>query len=422
MNKQIRAGVVVLAAIVAVFFSVLTGGKFLKMAVGAADAEDYATLEEMEGKYIAYTMNNSIVSYAEEYYSGDPSRVSKIAYIVYDEKRQAFLKIVIPERKKSKYAVNVSGSLMLVTDTAEISKIQANLQDEIQGDDEEIGLSLEQTKWYVLEDGYVDGASNINLWICAVTILLNIVFFLICLISLLRENSDSFISGGSNMEQLLGRQRMWLEPWCEAGKKNRSLQSILWIFGATAVVTVFGFAAGGPVMEVLTMHVPIGLCIGELCGVPILLSAGRAFNPGKILKEYQKNLNNEVPRGTDLNALAGDLLGAGAEWTVIEKGKDQIRSAILGERYWIIFCEGGLVRVVDSEQIAQMKSEEVSGQVRSSKVRMNYVFYAVNINYRNSGNKKDWDISFSFNSEDNAGKFMVLARKRLGDRALEVIQ
>lgn len=423
MNKTIRAGIAVLTAIITVFFAVLTGGEFLKMAAGAVDAEDYLTLEELDNRYITYNMTGSIASYAEEYYSGDPSRVSKIAYIVYDEELQTVFKIVIPERKKSKKAVNVSGSLMLFTDTAEIGRIQEVLQDALTGDDEEIiNLAMTQTKWYVLEDGYVGGFSAANLWICAVVIILNIVFFLICLFSLVRQSKDSFVSGGSSVEKLLSRQRTWLEPWCEAGRKSRSLQGILWIIGATAVLTALGFIVGASTMDVLTMHLPIGLCIGELCGLPLLLGTGRAFSPDKILKLYQNNLGKEVPQGTDLDALAEELLEAEAQWSVTEKRKEKIRYAILGERYWIVFCEGGLVRVVDSEQTAQIKSEEVSGQVRNGKFRMNYIYYAVNIKYRNSDKKKDWDVMISFDSEDTAGHFMQLARKRLGDRALEVIQ
>ena len=187
-------------------------------------------------------------------------------------------------------------------------------------------------------------------------------------------------------------------------------------------MTAIGFIAGASAMDVLTMHLPIGLCIGELCGLPLLLGTGRAFSPDKILKLYQNNLGKEAPQGTDLNALAEELLEADAQWSVTEKRKEKIRYAILGERHWIVFCEGGLVRVVDSEQIAQIKSEEVSGQVRSGKVRMNYIYYAVNIKYRNSDKKKGWDVMISFDSEDAVGHFMLLARKRLGDRALEVIQ
>ena len=106
---------------------------------------------------------------------------------------------------------------------------------------------------------------------------------------------------------------------------------------------------------------------------------------------------------------------------MIEKMADYF-NGILGERYWMIFGESGFVKVVDSKQVAQIKTEEVSGQIRSGKVRMNYVYYAINIKYINSNRKKGWDAAFNFNSEDTVGHFMVLARKCLGDRALKVIQ
>ncbi len=422
MKKQIVAGIVVLAVIVTVFFAVLTGSKFLEMTAGAMNAGDNLTLEEMENRYITYSVANPILTYAEEYYSGDRSRVSKWAYIIYDEKRQTFLKIVIPERRKSKKSIDVSGSLILFTDTAEIRLIQEDLQEEIPEDNKEIlNQALSQTKWYVLEDGHVGGIPKANLWICAVVIFLNIIFFIICLFSLLQKNNGSYDSG-SSLEQLLKRQRIWLEPWCEAGRKSRCIQGVLWIFGAAAVMTALGVVVGYPTMYVLTLHFPIGLCIGELCGVTLMLGVAKTFNPDKLLKAYQKNLCKEVPQGTDLDALSEDLLGAEAQWTVMEKSKERIRYGILGERYWIIFGEGGFVLVLDSEQVAQMKSEEVSGQIRSGRVRTNYVYYAVNIKYRNSDKKNGWDTSFSFNSEEAAGHFMALVRERLGDRALEVIQ
>lgn len=423
MKKQIVAVIAVLAVIVTVFYAALTGSQFMAMMAGAKNIGDNLTLEEMENQYITYSVADPIVTYAEEYYSGDPDRVSKWAYIIYDEKRQTFLKIVIPERRKSKKSIDVKGSLILCTDTEEIRRIQGNIQKEISIDDEDIfNQALSQTKWYVLEDGYVGGISTANLWICAVTVFLNVIFFIICLFSLLSKNNNSYVPGSSSVEQLLNRQRIWLEPWCEEGGKSRVLQGILWIVGAVAVMTAIGFIVSYPVMYVLTLHLPIGLCIGELCGVTLILGVAKTFNPNRILKEYQKNLKKEVPQGADLNAISEELLRAEEQWTVKEKSKERIRYGILGERYWILFREGGLVRLFDSEQIAQMKSEKVSGQVRSGRVRTNYVYFEVNIKYRNSDRKKGWDTSFSFNSEKAAGHFMALVRERLGDRALEVVQ
>ena len=425
MKKQIVAGIAVLAVIVTVFFIVLTGSQFFEMISGAADAGDNITLEEMENRYVTYSVADPIVTYAEEYYSGDASRVSKWAYIIYDEERQTFLKIVIPERRKSKKAIDVKGSLVLFTDADEIRQIQDNLQEEISEDDEEIlDQALSQTKWYVLEDGYVGGIPTINLWISAVTVFLNIIFFIICLISLFSKNNNSFVPGSSSVEQLLNRQRIWLEPWCKDGSKSRCIQGVLWIFGSAVVMIAIGFVVKYPIMYVLTLHLPIGLCVGELCGVTIILGVLKTFNPNRILREYQKNLKNEVPNGTDLDTISEELLRTEAKWSVIEKSifKEQIRYGILGERYWILFREGGIVRILDSEQIAQMKSEKVSGQVRRGRVRTYYVYFEVNIKYRNSDKKKGWDTSFSFNSEEAVGHFMALVRERLGDRAMEVIQ
>lgn len=449
MKKLIQAGTVVLVAAVIVFFSVLTGSKFLEMKAGPVTAGDELSLEEMEGKYITYSVTRPIISYVEEYKSGDQSQVSKMAYITYDENRQAFLKIVISERKdgefewlmravnrserlkkefgerqkKDERPIDVSGSLAPFTDTEEIGLIQEALQEtELEDGERIVNLALAQTEWYVLEDGYVDGIPTMNLWICAFVILMNIVIFLICLFSLLRKSKKISVSGNSSVEKLMERQRIWLEPWCEEGVKIRNLQGALLFFVPVAIMLAIGFYGVGETMEVLTMHLPIGLAFGELGGLPLLLRVGLGFYPDKYLKAYQKNLRREIPNEADLDAVCEDLLGTETQWSVLEKGKEEIRYGILGERYWMIFRQGGFVEVVDSEQIDQIKTEEVSGRTLSGKVWISYVFYSIKIKYLNSNRKKDWDTEINFDSEDTAGHFMVLARKRLGDRASEVIQ
>lgn len=448
MKRQIATNITVLAVIVTVFFSVLTGSRFLKMTAGPVTAENTADFENLEKQYITYSVTHPIASYPEEYYSGDQSRIRKMAYITYDEERQVLLKIIIPERKNSGFEklmraanrseelkkewgemqksderpIDVSGSLLPLTDTEEIGLIQRDLQQSIPAGNQRIAdLALEQSKWYVLEEGYINKVPKANLWICAVLILLNIAVFLFSLFSLLRKSRSSSFSGDSNVEKMLNRQRIWLEPWCEKGVKRRNLTGMIVILGTPAMVTALGFYLGGSTLGVLTMHLPLGLIIGELCGIPLLSGAGLSFNADKILKEYQKNLRKKFSGKADLEALSEDLLKSEAQWSVSEKGKEEIRYGILGERYWIVFGEGGFLEAVDSEQVARIKSETVSGQIRSGRVRIHYVHYIINIKYKNSDENRDWDTAFSFNSEDAAGQFMIFARKRLGDRASEVI-
>lgn len=448
MNKKIQAGTAVLAAAVIVFFSVLAGGRFLEMTAGPEAAGDDLSMEEMEGKYITYSVAHPAISYAEEYFSGKQSRVRKMAYIVYDEARQTFLKIVVPEKKIDKFdrlmrtanrseelkkefgeaqqsderPIKVEGSLAAVTDAKEIDLIQEALQEaEMEDGGSIVHSALTQTKWYVLEDGYAGGLPRANLWSCAVVILLNIAVFLICALSLLRKGKKTSGSG-SSVEKLMERQRVWLEPWCEEGGKKRNLQGVLFLFIPAAAMTALGFYVSGETMEVLTMYLPFGLGVGELAGLPLLLGAGLAFNPDKYLKAYQKNLRREFPNEADLDDLCEDLLGTQTQWSVLEKGKEKVRYIILGERYWLVLRQGGFVEVVDSRQTAKIETEEVSGRMLSGKVWVSYLFYSVKIKYIDSNGKKGWDKEINFNSEDTAGRFLTLARKRLEDRASEVIQ
>ena len=120
--------------------------------------------------------------------------------------------------------------------------------------------------------------------------------------------------------------------------------------------------------------------------------------------------------------VARELLDTPEEWSVLESGKEDIRYGIVGEHYWMVLTGKGIVSVVDADRIGKMTSETMSGQIRSGKVRMNYTYYVVQINYMDSGKKKGVDAAIHFDTEQAAGHFMTLARKRLGERAADVIK
>ena len=100
MKRQIYLGMAIFALAVAVFFCVLTGRQFLSLLSGPMPAADGVSLEQMEGQYITYSVAHPVASFVEEYYSGDKDRISKMAYVIYDQERQAFFKLVVSEQRK----------------------------------------------------------------------------------------------------------------------------------------------------------------------------------------------------------------------------------------------------------------------------------------------------------------------------------
>lgn len=453
MKRRIYLGMALFSLAAAVLFYVLAEGKFLDLVPGPVSISEGTDLGQIEGQYAVYNVACPLVSFPDEYYSGDPDRVSRMAYVVYDEERQLFLKVVIPYSKISRFdrllqaagrskeleegfedaktseeqPVKVSGSLLLLSDASKVSEITDALTTEKSKSDEDMNrLAMEQEKWYVLEDGKVQGFPVMDLWICAAAIVLNVVIMLFCLIGIIKfmvkgEKVPSG-SGNSSVDKLLDRQRAWLNPWCMKGRERQILLGILFILGAPAAMTALGFAVGYTAMGVLTRHMPIGLCAGELCGLPVLIGTGIAFQPDKILKAYNENLAKAVPSQAEREALAEELLGTKQQWAVLEKRKENAEYAVLGERYWVTFSGDGNVTAVDADRVESIEPKEVSGQIRSGTVQMNYVHYEIRICYKNSERKKlrGFDMAISFQTVDAAGHFMTLARKRLGSRDEEI--
>lgn len=455
MKKRIYLGMALFSLTAAVFFAVLAGKQFLDLVSGPVSVSEGTDLEQIEGQYAVYNVVRPFVSFPDEYYSGDPGRVSRMAYVVYDEERQLFLKVVIPDSKISSFdrllraanrseelkessgdfqtseeqPIKVSGSLLLLSDVSVISEITDALMTEKSKSSEEMNmLAMEQEKWYVLEDGKIQGFPVMNLWICAAAIVLNAVLILVCLISIIKLSmkGEKVPSGSGNdsIGRLLDRQRAWLNPWCMKGRKRQALLGILFVLGAPAAMAALGFAVGYKAMGVLTRHLPIGLCAGELCSLPVLIGMGLTFEPDKIIKAYGKKLTKAVPSQAEREALAEELLETEQQWAVLETGKENAKYGILGEHHWVTFSGDGNVTAVDADRVGSIEPKEVSGQVRSGMVRMSYVHYEIRIGYLNSERKKGrgFDAAISFQTADAAGHFMMLARKRLGSRDAEVIK
>lgn len=449
MKKQIYLGLAIFTLAVAVFFGVSTGKQFLSLLSGPAPAADGVSLEQMEGQYITYQVAHPVASFVEEYYSGDEDRASKIAYVIYDEGRQAFFKLVVPERHKGavnrlmqavnrspelkkswgdrqadeERPVEVAGTLMPLEDPAALRQIGEALAGGDSYSTEEMNeLASSQNGWYVLEDRTVAGIPVIDLWLCAVAAGVSILTFLICL--LLAGKSDAPAKNdpaGSAAGQFLQKQQEWIIPWCEKGRGRQNVMAVLFLAGAIAALTALGIFVGYSVQEVMTRHLPIGVLIGELSALALAAGSGSTFHPGKVLKRCRKGLERAIPGQADQERVARELLDTPQEWSVLESGKEEIRYGILGEHYWMVLTGKGAVSVVDAGRIGKMTSETMSGQIRSGKVRMNYTYYTIQITYTDSQKKKGADVIINFDTENAAGRFMMLARKRLGDRAADVI-
>ncbi len=450
MKKQLYLAMAILTLALAIFFSVWTGRQILSLMAGPEAAEDGIPLEQMEGHYITYSVARPVASFVEEYYSGDADRVKRSAYIIYDEERQAFFKLVVSEQRKGKFdklmrAVNRSqelkdswgemqadeekpveatGSLMPIEGADPLLSIVEALLGEGSYSTKEMNeLALSQTVWYVLEDQTVEGIPFLNLWICAIAIGISLLTFLIYLLLLTKKSGatareDRF---GDVVTLLLERQRAWLVPWCEQGGIKQSGMALLFLVGAMAVLTALGLFVGYSVEGVMTCHLPLGGILGELGAIVLLIGAKFSLNPDKLLKSCQKNLERAIPAQTEREQAARELLDTTPEWSILETSKENIWYGLAGEHYWLVLTGKGMAFAAQADRIGKITSDTVSGQIRSGKVRVNYTYYVVQIYYRDSGKKKGPDVEISFDTEEAAGQFLLLARKRLGSRADEII-
>ncbi|MDE7478091.1 MAG: hypothetical protein K2M91_09100 [Lachnospiraceae bacterium] len=451
MKRKSQISVIILSLAVILFLGIVAGGRIMAWKAGASEMTDDMSFEQSKNSYISYYVTHPVVSYPEEYYSGDSNRVKRMTYITYDEERQAFLKVVVSDRNTSSLnrllrAANMSDEVKkswgdkleselapaLVTGTlAPIEDTEAMdiLMDALTGTDykgtEEIRIiALNQSDWYMLEDGYIQGIPISNLRICTYVIGMTFLLLLIAVIVLLRKGEDTISlseSFGSTFAQFLTRQLVWIESWCKKENTRWIRMAVMTMVGVPAALTVLGIYVGGSVLEVITCHLAIGLGITELVGFSILLRS-LSLNPNRILQNYGKSFEKLYPNQQERETIAQNLLETDTSWTVLEQWKELYTCAILGERYWIILSGTNKnIIVIDKNRIGKMYSKTVSARVRSGNVWYNYTNYVVYIHYQGDEEKKHANIEWFFNSEDASGHFMLLARKRLGDQAQTVM-
>lgn len=447
---------------------VLCGSPFLKLQAGARTLGPSDALAEAEGEYVTYEAAYPVASCEAEYYSGDPDRVEKMGYVVYDEARQAFVYIVINERDDARLSnlmhyleMNVEqresrdmtpfvadGSLKLM-DSAAARQVQkaldngkvANLYLSYSNDGDftdryfgdQYGEAMkgmcallnegQQSEWYYIEEGSIDGLSKGQIWLCMLTALFSLLIFVCSLISLLKEKKkDSFVSGRTGfMGELLDAIGKRMAQQCEQRLKRTKLTAFLTAAGVTLGLIVIGFAAGLTFPGVLVFHFPLGLLLGEMFAVVLWKAQSGQSKPHKIVKKIEKQIKQSLPQSAEQEAFAEDILSADNEWDFTEEvGSEPMIYGTVGSRYWVRFTEFGLVTIVDSARLAKIETEKTSGSVRVNKVRTYYHSYDIKFFYQSAEVKKRFDVAFTFSLEETAGLFMTLVRRRVGEK-IEIV-
>lgn len=217
-----------------------------------------------------------------------------------------------------------------------------------------------------------------------------------------------------SLSQFIGRQRGWVEDWCEYMLGHTKRIAYLTAVGIGAGFPLLAYFTGSPLDQVIIHFLPIGLIIGE--GFAIILWAAQKgqAKSGKILKRLRKGVEKAFPAASAQEDFAADMLNTGDEWTVSDKGKSTMFYGIVGSRYWVAFTGTGGVTVVTPHYLKKIETAVDSGSVRVNNVRTYYRNYGARFYYQN-GNPKVCDSAFGFESEEGMGLFMVLVRKRVGD-------
>ena len=295
MKKLLSIAVTLCALACAVGFWLVGGSGFLKMRAGS-EAIGEEAFEQAEGKYVSYEVPYPVASCVEEYYSGDPDRVKTMGYVAYDEARQAFLYVTVPDGDSGrlenlmwnlKLAVELragkdmspavvegtlepmgEGDVERVLDAVEDSEV-IGLYWDLSGDEaymeayfsdsygkviENMCLNLdgilEGAKWYYIEDGVVGGLHTSEIWICMLTAALSLLIFVIRLVSLFTGGKKKKIAlpapSGSKMEQFYGWEREWVEEWCEYSLKRGRRLAYIAVIGSVVILTAIGIYVKTP--------------------------------------------------------------------------------------------------------------------------------------------------------------------------------
>lgn len=458
--RNIVTMVCALAAAAALWMQ--AGSPFMKLLAGAEPLGPETELGQMQGEYISYEAAYPVGTYVEEYYSGDPDRVRTYGYVVYDEERQAFLYIVVPEQNDGRYSsllynlqlavelragkdmtpAQEEGSLELMDQTAidhaiaaleesEILELYNDVKDDkvysdtYFGDEygevmaavcQEISRGVSQAEWYRIDSGSINGVTISDIWICILAAGLSALIAVGNLVSLITgggmKQGTKVPDSASAMERFLDAQRGWVEEWCQHCLARAS-RSAYWSVAIWVVILVgIGYFSKTPTQRLLTFSLPLGLLLGELTGLFIIWVQRGQSKPRKILKRMAKSVKKALPAAGAQEEFAEDYLKAGEEWAFQERKKDSMLYGRLGSRYWSAFFGHGVATIVEVGKLERVEPETISGSVRSGKVRVAYESYAAKFYYQGTPLWENADKAFSFQTTGGRDAFLTLAVKR----------
>lgn len=443
---DILATVFMLAA--AVGFFLLGGGNFLKMMSGAEPLKAGESFAEAEGKYITYEATYPVGSYEEEYYSGDPNRVSKLGFVLYDEARQTFLYMTIAQQDSgrlttlmrdrrqsaeslSKYnvkiePVTVEGSLVRM-DVSMIKHAKSALKDR-RTEDESLEtiwdtLAATQKDWYMIEYGAVGGLETMDIWLCTLAAGLSLLIFIFRLVGMLtkgkkqEELSNTF---DSRYEQFFAMQRGRIRDWCEYMRYRNNRSFYICVICTTLGVAAIGFLAGYSFKGVMVRHLPLGLFFGEIVCVFSWLATKKRADWKQIFKKMRKNLGKIFPNAGQQDEFAQDYLDSCGEWAHEGRSKESLAFGCLGNRYWTLFTGFGDVSVIEASQVNRVATFVNSERVSYGKYRGTSITYVAKF-FMKDREGMVYERSCLFPTEAAMDAFAQLLKKRVGDR-IEVVE
>ncbi len=439
MKKAICGAVAAFALAVAAFFGVYAGSPFIQLLSGPVPLT--GSFEEAKGAYVEYQAVWPVASYGAEYYSGDPDRVSKWGYVLYDEEREEFLNVVVSDRMNSSFRslmrsanqaddsnpskvtpITVKGTLLPMEDF-QIDKVLSAL---VNGDSKSTRQMDEkafaQESWYTVELGRIQGLGAGNIWLMVVTAVLNGVIFMVAFPGLFKREktegeadvlSEEF--AGSGMDQLMALQRVWLEPWNrKMGNKNINTSVFCVLFGIAVPVGI-GLAVKISLPGILALHLPLGLLIADVFIYTAWLTQRVSFNTGKTIAAFRRNIRKMLSSEEACEEFAEDILEGARNASFREQGKNSMNWVAVGDRYWTVLRCGGMVHIVDANQVEKVETVTESGQIRVGKVRTSYIQHIAGIYFKNSARKKGCDYSLVFESEEALGFLVAQIRKHRND-------
>lgn len=460
--KKLQNIVVMLCTLVlAAAMWIQAGPQFVKLLAGPVPLEPGDDLSQAEGQYISYEAAYPVASCVEEYYSGDQSRARTNGYVVYDAERQIFFYVVVGERNDGRYSnlmyylgmtgeiraeknmepAEAEGSLELM-DWEAIEKAVAALNESdildiydrfekegeyykaYFGDDygrvmetmcEQFFKMADQSEWYRIDCGVINGMATLDIWICALTGGLNLLIALKSLISLLfggRKKGTKNVDPDSAVGRFFSEQRVWVEDWCRYIGRRLGIQTILTVVICVAVFLVIGYFSGSPMPKILSFYLPLGLLLGEVVWVLMSWIQNFQANPEKLLKRIEKRLRKAFPSPGAMEAYAEDFLKAGKEWEFREQKKGVMIYGRLGDHCWSAFYSHGMVTLVDVESLARVEPEDTVGSVRSGKVRVGYESHNAKFYYKNTPAWENGDKVFGFETKEARDTFLALAEKK----------